>query len=485
MGAERVVRTYGIDRYDVQWSLARQFLLASLLVLLGNGLIIGLWVGKQIERSMLANTAGVASLYVDSVISPHLQTLGTASSLSADEVGGLDWLLNETTLKEQVITVKIWSLDGTILYNPDHRLIGQQFSVEDDLARAARGEVVAEVQNPDDPSNTQEHADWSRLLAVYSPVRDDRTGQIVAVAEFYQLPDQLAEATATAQRRSWVVVTVLTLATYLGLASVVGRGSATITKQERILSEQVATLSQLLDRNAELDAQVRQAARRTTTLNEEALRRLSADLHDGPGQVLALALMRLDDLQVEVDDNSSVHEGLESLYGVIDDALRDIRNISSGLLLPEIDHRALPEVIHRAVRDHERRSGTAVAVSIDPTLTCAPLAVAVALYRTLQEALSNATRHGRGIDVQVAAWQENGQLHLSVKDQGPGMTSPSGEPTRDGRVRLGVMGMRERARLLGGDFSLISTPGKGTAVRVNWPLHEAEETWTTTQPTTR
>ncbi|MFN8515732.1 MAG: sensor histidine kinase [Chloroflexia bacterium] len=459
-----------------RWSLARQFLLASLLVLLGSGLVIGLWVGRQIEQSMLANAAGVTSLYVDSVISPHLQVLAGSRTLGDGEVAALDQLVNETTLKNQVVTIKVWSVDGRILYSPDHALIGQQFDVEEDLGRAAGGEVVAEVSNQDDPSNAQEHLPWSRLLAVYAPVRDDRNGSIIAVTEFYQLPDRLTEATAAAQRRSWAIVAVLTLATYLGLASIVGRGSATIAKQEVLLSEQVVALSQLLERNAELDARVRQAARRTTTLNEEALRRLSADLHDGPGQVLALALMRLDDLQAEGDVSPEAQAELGRVYDVIDDALRDIRTISSGLLLPEIDHLPLPEVARRAVRDHERRSGTAVALEVDDAPQCAPPAVTIALFRTLQEALSNATRHGRGLGVRVRLWQEEGQLCLTVGDRGPGIAAGAAQG-EDGRARLGVAGMRERARLLGGSFALESAAGEGTTVRVRWPLHEPEERW--------
>ena len=467
-----------------RWSLARQFLLASLLVLLGNGLVIGLWVGRQIEQSMLANAAGVTSLYVDSVISPHLQVLSDATALGETQIGALDQLLNETTLQDQVVTIKVWSADGTILFSPDHSLIGRRFAVEADLIGAAQGEVIADLHNEDDPSNTQEHLPWSRLLAIYAPVRDDRSGRIIAVAEFYQLPDRLTAATAAAQRRSWAIVAVLTLATYLGLASIVGRGSATIVKQEHILSDQVVALSQLLDRNAELDAQVRQAARRTTTLNEQALRRLSADLHDGPGQVLALALMRLDGLQAETAAPPALQETLGQLYDVIDDALRDIRNISSGLLLPEIDHLALPEVIARAVRDHERRSGIVVTVDLAGAPRCAPPAVAIALFRTLQEALSNATRHGHGIDVRVRAWEAEGQLQLLIGDGGPGIAPVEAPNGQEGRARLGVAGMRERARLLGGNFQLRSVPGQGTTVQVCWPLHESEETWETERLTT-
>jgi hypothetical protein len=84
---------------------------------------------------------------------------------------------------------------------------------------------------------------------------------------------------------------------YILVAGVVKRGSDTISRQQRALRQQVSNLSSLLDQNAQLSARVAQAARRTTTLNEQVLRRIGSDLHDGPGQVLALALLRLDSLR--------------------------------------------------------------------------------------------------------------------------------------------------------------------------------------------
>ncbi|HEY8602200.1 MAG TPA: sensor histidine kinase [Thermomicrobiales bacterium] len=458
-----------------RWSLARQYSLTSLVVLLASGLLMGLWVGRQIEQGTLDNAAAITSLYVDSVITPHLQPIASRGWLAAEDIAALDRLLNETTLQQQIVAFKIWSPEGKILYSPDRRLLGRTFPEDDELAAALGGAVVASIGDLSEAENEFERQRWSRLVSVYVPVRRDNGGEIFAVTEFYQLPDRLDRSVRAAQLRSWGVVAALTLATYLLLAWIVGRGSATIARQGRDLDRQVADLAQLLVQNIQLNERVHGAAERTTALNEQALRRVSADLHDGPAQVLALARMRLDDLVAEEDLKAETRADLASVHGAVGEALNDLRAISAGLLLPELAGLSLREVVERAVRDHQRRTGTVVRLLPGALPTAVPFAVTIALYRSLQEALSNATRHGGGVDMTVTARQEAGQLCLRVSDGGPGMAAP---PAPDGESyrHLGLAGMRERARLLGGDFALTSAPGQGTTIDVRWPLAATEET---------
>jgi len=96
----------------------------------------------------------------------------------------------------------------------------------------------------------------------------------------------------------------------------------------------------------------------------------------------------------------------------------------------------------------------------------APLPIKIALLRTLQEGLSNATRHGKGADVRVELNGSGDRLLLKVSDRGPGFDTQLAE--RSGG--LGLAGMRERAELLGGRFEVESSVGVGTTVQVCWPL---------------
>jgi signal transduction histidine kinase len=143
-----------------------------------------------------------------------------------------------------------------------------------------------------------------------------------------------------------------------------------------------------------------------------------------------------------------------------------VRAISAGLRLPELGPLSIEEVANRAIHDHQRRSGVRLERHLDHLPEQAPLSIKIALLRTLQEALSNATRHGGGVDVRVDLRADADALRLTVTDHGPGFVLDVAE--RSGR--LGLAGMRERAELLGGTFEVRAAPGDGTVVLACWPL---------------
>jgi len=201
------------------------------------------------------------------------------------------------------------------------------------------------------------------------------------------------------------------------------------------------------------------------------LRRIGADLHDGPAQALALALLRLDSVTPGNGDSAPRSADLAIVQKAVQDALSEVRAIAGGLRLPELQPLALAEVAERAIQDHERRSGTPVRLILDTLPEDAPLAVKIALLRSLQEALSNATRHGSGVDVHAHVWSDGGRLNLAVSDEGPGF-DPDRVATEG---HLGLVGIRERAELLGGGFWIEAAPGRGTRVQMHWPLTESGE----------
>jgi signal transduction histidine kinase len=448
-------------------SLTTQFLLANLVVFIGAMLVVGTWIGQQIQSSILDRTASEAAIYVDSVIAPRLQSLVVERLLDESEVAGMDQLLETTLMGQRVVAVKVWSVDGQILYSPNRELIGQRLPVDAELAASLNGAVAADITNLTEPENVYERERWQRLLQVYTPVRQDISGAIIAVAEFYQPTDQLEAEVGSARLRAWLIIGVVGGLAYLLLAGIVKRGSDTISRQDMLLRRQFAELALLHER-------VRSAAARTTALNEQALRRISADLHDGPGQALALALLRLDGLRVPsncVCGAGSIDLGV--VQGAVRDALTDIRTISAGLRLPELESPSVAQVVERAVRDHTRRTAARISVEAHELPDQAPLAIKIALLRTLQEALSNATRHAGDGPIGVEIRRVGEVLELLVKDRGPGFDHAAA--ARSGR--LGLIGMRERAELLGGTFDITSEPGQGTVVRARWPLGKVEEAW--------
>jgi signal transduction histidine kinase len=455
-------------------SLAQRFLLANLAILLVAGLAVGAFVGDQLERSIVDRTASVTALYVDSIIEPSVASMADGGELTAQEISTLDSHLASSAFADRVRSLRIWSQDGHVVYSPDGELIGRQFPVDGHLAEAWAGAVTTQMDDLSGEENEWERARWSRLLEIYIPVRERGSDRIIAVAEFYLPPRDILQQVADARLTTWALVTLAIVVAGVLLYGVVKRGSDTIARQEVTLTHQVTELTQLLDENAELSERVHSAAERTTTLNERSMRRVSADLHDGPGQMLSLALLRLDSLQKRADrgDPLSAAE-IAEIEAVLQEAMADMRGVAAGLRLPELAPMKVEEVAARAVGDHERRSGTQVELAVHDLPDSVPLPVKIALFRALQETLSNATRHGHSGRVGVAL---NGMvdrhrggvpgLELAVTDDGVGFDTAT-LATSDG---LGLAGIREQAEILGGSYSVLSSPGEGTTVAVWWPL---------------
>jgi signal transduction histidine kinase len=462
-------------RRTVRPSPARRFLVANLVILLAGGLLIGIWVGDLLERGIVDRTAAITALYVESFIEPEVDNLAATGTLPPDQVRQLDSLLAQTSLGDRIVSLRIWSPDGTVAYSPDPTLVGQRFPVEGGLAEALTGRVVAELSDLQSQENILERGRFDHLLEMYVPVRLRGSDRIIAVAEFYQLPEALEREVANARFETWILVGIAVLASYLLLYGIVRQASQTIDRQQAALQGQVVELSSLLAQNATLHQRVSAAAERTTTLNERALRRIGADLHDGPAQMLSLALLRLDSERVGPGDSPAAQDQAV-VQGAVQDALREMRAIASGLRLPELSSSSVTEITQRAIGDHRRRTGATVETDLAAIPDGAQLPVKIALYRALQELLSNATRHGAGT-ITVGLHLDAAMLRLDVSDEGPGFdperVGGGGAGDLDETAHLGLAGVRERAELLGGRFAVGQDARGRTLISVWWPLVSA------------
>ena len=456
-----------------RFGLVRLLLAGGGVILLAGMLVVGTWISKELESGHIDHLGSLTSLYMESFVSPHVQSL--SSNAQPDQVDriALDGLLSRTPLGRQVVAFKLWAPDGRILYSTDPALIGRKFEVKPALASAFAGKVHSEITDLSDPDNELERERWSRLIETYAPLRAWNTGTIIAVSEFYQTTDAVEQEVHAARLRSWLMVSTATVVIFLLLAGLIRRASNTIDAQQGELREKVAQLTTLLSQNEHLHDRVRRAAARTTALNERFLHRIAADLHDGPGQGLALALMRMETLAdvcsacaAAIANDRSVADEFRTLQSALQGALHDLRAISGGLHLPEIEQFTLAETASRAVRDYERTAGLKVALIVDGVPQEAPLPVKITLFRLLQESLANGFRHGGGVDQRVSLNARDGQLLVEVTDGGKGF-DPG---TTDAVGHIGLAGMRERVEILGGTFSVRSAPDQGTVIQATLPM---------------
>ena len=466
----RVLPAAPLGKLWERLSLETRFNLASLLILLMSLFVLGWWVGRTIEAGVVQRTAAATSLFVENFIVTELQELGDRAQLSEQHVARLEWLLDATPLGREIVAIKIWAPGGRIVYGAG---AGSTYDVKGEQARAWAGGVVAHVSNLSDDENAPQGEQFDRLLETYTPIRLEGNEKVIAVAEFYSRVDALEREIRLAQGRSWLVVSGVVTVIYLLLVGLVRQGGRTIRRQASELRAQVAERDGLLSQNRALHGRVARAAERTTALNERFLRRVSADLHDGPAQDLSFALLKLDGLaRLPQTEAERAQQGaqVQALQGSLERATRELRAVARGLRLPELEPLTLYEALRRAVHDFERRSGAIVLLEFTDLPESVPLSLKITVFRIVQEALSNAYRHGGGAAYTVAATADDTFLTLTIGDDGRGFTPSSNPPTAPSG--LGLVGMRERAESLGGLFAVTSAPGEGTRVVVRLPLGE-------------
>ncbi len=455
-------------------SLAKQFLMVSFPVLLAGSLVIGWWIGKQVEEGVAHRIGSVTALYVDAFVGPHVQALAKSSALTPANLAALNSDLNETMLGQKIISLKVWDRTGRVLFSTDPDVIGKQFPIEEGLAVALTGSIFSEISVRNADEQKEHGQPLPRLIETYTPIHEDRTGKVIAAAEFYERPDELDRLAGEAQRGSWLRVAATMTAMYLCLFLLVRRGSHTIDAQRGELSDQVAQLTALNGQNLKLQARVIDAAERATALNENFLQRVSADIHDGPGQDLGFALMQIKNMEDAMGEAFAADQprppqwlkGLPLTKIAIGSALKDLRAMSADIELPDIARLALGDIAARVVRDLQIKTGVIVELTMQGEPVEASFRVKVALYRLLQESLANTVRHAAGSSAQVLLVTTPQTLYVKVRDQGPGFDPVAATS----KGRLGMRGMQQRVEVLGGVFELRTTPGAGTLISVSLPL---------------
>jgi signal transduction histidine kinase len=193
---------------------------------------------------------------------------------------------------------------------------------------------------------------------------------------------------------------------------------------------------------------------------------ISRDLHDDLGQILTAACLELE-RALSGDRRKVRPEVLEGALRNTQAALTRMHEISARLRPRVLDDLGLKEAVRTLLDDCERKTGIEVRRELEFENRDVSLVVSEHLYRILQEALTNVVAHAKTGKSLVRFHRGNGKIELMVKDWGVGFV-----PGSQQMDSLGVLSMRERCELLGGEFSLSSAPGRGTEVRAVVPARE-------------
>jgi signal transduction histidine kinase len=253
-----------------------------------------------------------------------------------------------------------------------------------------------------------------------------------------------------------------------------------VTEQERLGREREAALAQLEERAEQLrrevadrefaEQRVKRLVGRLVTVQEEERRRLARNLHDHLGQQLTALRFSISALKEQRPVSpEAMRERVESLDRMIAGLDKDVDRLAWDLRPPALDEEGLSPALEELLRQwsmatgiqSEFHSSLARAIRLPPESESH-------VYRIVQEALNNAGKHAKASCVSVLIDSRSNQLLLTVEDDGCGFDPGQQSTVSEGG--LGLIGMQERATLIGGNVAIESNPGKGTTVLIRIPL---------------
>jgi signal transduction histidine kinase len=200
---------------------------------------------------------------------------------------------------------------------------------------------------------------------------------------------------------------------------------------------------------------------------ENERRALARELHDEVGQFLSAILMETEGAEC-ADQAADIREHLDSIKTLAEKTVNQVRDLALLLRPSMLDDLGLAPALNWHARETSKRTGLNVMVSADDTINSLPDEHRTCIYRLVQEAVNNAVRHAKARTVEVAVRREDQMVNVTVQDDGAGFD------TRFMRG-LGLLGMEERVRRLGGRLKISSQPGRGTMVHAGLPVAELDQ----------
>lgn len=203
---------------------------------------------------------------------------------------------------------------------------------------------------------------------------------------------------------------------------------------------------------------------------EEERKRVAREIHDGPAQSMANIVMRAEFCLKLLDMSpEKVRDELIALQNIVRISLMDVRKIIFDLRPMVLDDLGLAPAIKRYLSNYKEQYGLQVEFLFFGQQTRLDSSVEVAVFRIVQEMVSNIHKHACAKNSVVKIEMLNNRINIQVRDDGKGfnMNKIMANKEREG---YGLIGMRERVQLLNGDISIVSAPGKGTSISISIPL---------------
>jgi signal transduction histidine kinase len=266
---------------------------------------------------------------------------------------------------------------------------------------------------------------------------------------------RLGDLFARFQRRLQII-------TALGLGLGLVLATLTVTYTLRLEKSAEERYNESLQAQREL----KELSKRLVDAQEQERRAISRELHDEVGQSLSALLVDVENLVAKPGEDGAFRRGLENIKMLAENCVNEARNMALLLRPSMLDDLGLVAALEWQARELSKRTGMLVDIVEENVSDALPEDYKTCVYRVVQEALNNCSRHAYAKNVRIIVRQEPERLSLTIQDDGKGF-DPS-------RVRgLGLVGMNERVSQLGGVLKVDSHRGRGTCLRVDLPLTRA------------
>ena len=442
-GTTPAIRQNRIVRAPLRsWSIpatVAAFATAGLAAVAIVAVIAGVAIRRTTDREALRDATQLTRLTALSAIEPDLTDPLTRGDPRA--LARLDRAVRTRVLRSPVVRVKLWTLDGRIVYSDAARLIGRRYRLAPAELRAARTDrVAADVSDAGRPENVLERG-LGKLLEVYLPVRTPQ-GRRLLYEEYLR-----DAAVADSGRRQW-------------LALVPAFGGALL-----VLALVQLPLAWWLARRLQQREEEREALLlRLVESSDRERRRLAQALHEGPVQAVAGLAWRLDAaaLQASPPLAGALEGGADQARATV----REMRTMLVSLHPPNVRRVGLDAAL-RDIAAPLRGTGVEVDVDVGAAADLAPNDQAL-VYRVADEALRNAHEHAHARHVVVRLRHDDGGTHLCVRDDGAGFALTDLAARRsDGHRGLALLA--DLAADAGARLTVESAPGRGTLLELDAP----------------
>jgi signal transduction histidine kinase len=274
--------------------------------------------------------------------------------------------------------------------------------------------------------------------------------------------------------RSWMGVPLVSGGKAIGLYSLSKKDPASFSEEDLRLAEALSAPASVAIHNAALFKQVLAGSERLQTLSrqlvglqEDERRRVSRELHDEAGQAITSLLFTLRLLEREAAAGGAVTARTEDLRRIADGIQETLHRVATDLRPVALDQLGLVPALGQLVEELSNQGGPNIVVeALGLGEDRLPPDAETALYRIAQEAVTNAVRHAGAREIAVVLERRDSHLVMIVEDDGEGFDAD----LTLGPGHLGMVGMRERAEMLGGTLLVESSPGSGTTVVVEVPF---------------